>query len=288
MLECFEKIVGSKSCGDNGFDMYIENLNISVKKLAGIANGSQITGKEYLQSKVQNALDLVLAEVSENLDTVVNPTKLVQYTTIYNNYADKWRGVNIINKCNLSRLYIDFVMFKCNDTVPNKQLRIIDGTNTHLFTFNAVAGMVVTIPINQKFSNSKVRLEVNNVDVRTAVNKFYNKDCECDEAGQTFGISVVGHFKCEEELLQCQLNNVNNFKNAVLYRTGALILEDLAYSTHLSEIVITKATNVIEQADSYQARSEQFSKMAKKSFDKLIKQSCCYDCNETTVVNFIP
>jgi hypothetical protein len=33
MLECFENLVGAKSCNDIGYKNYIENLNVSVKKL---------------------------------------------------------------------------------------------------------------------------------------------------------------------------------------------------------------------------------------------------------------
>jgi hypothetical protein len=287
MLECFNNLIGSKTCGDTNYDLYIEDLNISVKKLAGIANGAQITGKDYLATKVKTSLDLVIADVAENIEPVVKATKLVKYSTNYNEYKPEWRGLNIAVSCNLSRLYIDFVMFKCNDTVSNKQLRITDGSNVYLFTFNAIAGMVVTIPINQKFNNSNVKIEVDNTDVRTAQNNFYNHDCTCSLNGQTYGISVVGHFKCDDSLLICQLNTIQNFKNAVLYQTAVLILEDLIYSTQMNEVVITKSDNLKELADSYQSRNEKFILMAKKSFDKLIKQSCCYDCNETTIVNFI-
>jgi hypothetical protein len=286
MLECFEKIVGSKSCNDIGYDTYIETLNISVKKLAGIANGAQLTGKDYLKSKVGQALDLVLDGVAQNLDPLTNPVKLVQFNNTYNQLHNGLRGVTLESKCNLERLYIDFVMFKGNDSVNGKELKIIDGANEYTFTFNSVAGVVVTIPINQQFQSSKVQILVDNSDVRTAQNKHWNYDCSCNYDGQTYGISLVGHYKCEETLLLCQLNSISSFKNAVLYKVGGLICEDLHNSTQLNEIVITKSDNLEAQADTFHHRSEQFAKSAKKSFDKLIKQSCCYDCNETTVVNF--
>jgi hypothetical protein len=74
--------------------------------------------------------------------------------------------------------------------------------------------------------------------------------------------------------------------NRCCTKLGALIIEDLNYSTQLNEVVITKAQNLNELADTYHHRSEIFAKSAKKTFDKLVRNSCCYDCNETTMYNF--
>jgi hypothetical protein len=286
MLECFENLVGAKSCNDIGYKNYIENLNISVKKLAGIANGSQISGQDYLKAKVEEAVELTLATVSSNISPVVEQVANIQYESTYQEYKAEERGVIYRSKCNLERLFIDFVLFKANDTVNGKTLKIIDGDNQILIPFNTVAGMVVSIPVNAKFNNSEVQILVDNSDVRPAKNKFFTQDCLCLNAGQTYGISIIGYYQCDEDLLKCQLSNIDAFGKSVLYKTGALIIEDLNYSTQLNEVVITKAQNLNELADTYHHRSEIFAKSAKKSFDKLVRNSCCYDCEETTMYNF--
>lgn len=294
MLECFENLVGSKACNSQGFARYIEELNISVKKLAGIANGSQITGAEYLASKLRGAVLLVQNEVQLSYEPIATNLANIQFTKDYNQTYNGMRGVLYRSKCNLSKLYIDTVLFKCNDTVNAKQLVITDGADVTTIEFDAVAGQVIVIPVNALFNNSEVRIEVDNTDIRTAQNKPYRIDClypckdtQClNGVNQTYGISVIGHYKCDDNLITCQLSKLDPFIESVLYKTGALILEDLEDGTQLNEVIITKNDNLEKRIDAFHHRSELFAETAKKSFNKLIENSCCFDCEKTNIINF--
>jgi hypothetical protein len=286
MLTCFENIVGAKTCENGQYKKYIESLNISVKKLAGIANGAQITGAEYLDAKVAESIDLTLINVAQNLAFTTESLANIRYRNTFNDYFAGERGLFYQAKCQYEKLFIDFVMFKGNDTVPGKTLKIVDNATVHTFTFNAVANMVVNIPVNMKFNSQTVEILVDNSDVRTAQNNPFTDECLCTLTGQTYGLSVIGYYACDEELFKCQLSNMGSFQSAILYKTGALILEDLADGTQMNEVIITKPDNLQERADTFHHRAEQFQKSAKMEFDKMIKNSCCYDCKETYIVNY--
>lgn len=284
MLKCFEKLIGSKTCSNNNeYKLYIEQLQLNVNHLAQLANGAQITAHEYLDNQVNEALNMTLNKVANNIDFVVKNISNVRFTNNYNQKYNGFRGVTYQPKCSTERLYVDYVLFKGNDTVDTT-LRITDGSNITNIPFRAIAEESVIIEVGKKFNSSLVKLEVDNTNVRPATNYIFKNECICNS--QTYGISVIGYSQCDEDLFKCQLAKLDSFAYAVLYNTGALIQESRHYGSQMNDIHINKPDELLKLADSLYARAEDYMLTAKNNFDKMIKNSCCYDCKETKVVNY--
>ena len=285
MDSCFENYIGIKSCDltTSKTGKYLEDLGISISKLANVTNEAIPTGKEYGLNKIQEAIDFVLADIQNNYNETPLIASLNELGVGFTTYSG---NISFTSTCNEARVRIDR-LFANAETNIDTTLYIQDGSETTEINFNTAD----EIEVNYQSTNKKLIIyieDVNYVPANMQQDCTIHLDC-CNDvlvSQGTTGLEVDYSLVCTK--IDCKIANDKNFQLAVLYYTGVLISQDLRLSSNLNEVVrYNNAEKEVDREDIWMATYEKYAQKARQTFEKIIDNSCCKDCDRYKVNYYI-
>ena len=280
-MSCFENYIGIKSCEltTPKSGRFLEDIGISIVKLSGVANEATISGVDYGQQKIQEAIDFVLADIQNNYNATPLIASLNEQGTGYTTYEG---DITFTSLCKEARVRIDTFQAYAQNEIDTT-LTITDGSTITTVDFNTAD----EVELNYQSINKKVSISIDDVLYIPAVMSqyCYVEDSCCSDVsvsqGQT-GLEVNYSLVCTK--IDCKIANDKNFQNAVLYYTGVLISQDLRLSERLNEVVrFNNDSKEVDREDIWMSTYETYAQKARQTFERIIDNSCCKDCDKYEV-----
>lgn len=295
---------------------------ISIKKAAGVAEDSVVTGVQLLNLCVTNALrktktDLLNAMLSVvRFNTHVSNGEYGEFQSDYLSAINVSRGIKVEldNCCRLSIINIPRVKILLSETLANQTLTIVDGGTTTTFNFSATANVPLYIETNYKANTDLIYITTQNLPVNNSLLHnsdscgFCSNECtNCDSCGCNSGLNIYGwdgaqtsgysyglqpiiNVICDEDKFFCEVSKLSSVAEMVLYAAGIFFIEELISTSRLNVYTIYNKDGAEAQREKW---LEYYDELKKGIIQRLPVylgnlDKCCIDCNSSHWQTSIP
>ena len=312
-MDCFENFIGIKSC-DTALNprtgLFIEDLEgINLDHAASVAE--EETGVELFQRKLAFAYQKLKSDIIQHVQqfvrigTVVENKRVGRFVDTYLANDASERGIHIErDNTRLTKIYVQSVTIKVNDTTTDKEFKIIDGDVETTYTFSGSPGDEVTVITDYTATRDEIFVVMDNSDVQVNETSLYDSDCGCIANNYkyfningwngtrndsiTYGMQVNVNMECSDDDLICIFNH--RLGLAALYRAGIEILNEAIESDRLNYVTIYGEEKAMEKKAEWEAlyENELNSKVAgiKDLLQKL--DDVCLDCRSSRILKQMP
>lgn len=244
MNSCFSELIGINGLCDNiGYELYLDDIGISLKSASKIADSKFNTGSNLIKRKINQAWKETFKDLS--IDGFQFKKIACEETFIGNtNTIQDFNGVGEIKIVKTKKLLtsIQFKSVKFDGDGAYK-LTITDGDDTFIYEGEEKS---INVPI--KFFGTTIEIEI---DYESANVSSLGNDCCCPcsssncnfsiVAKKDYGLSFVVQEICDYESYLCRYSEM--IAEAVIWKAGALILTEIIDSDRINDFTIAKEKN---------------------------------------------
>lgn len=322
-MDCYKDFIGIRSqradqspnplpCKSN---LFIEDLaGFSLKRVADFADYE--SAYDLIKRKAEWACKVVTDDVLNNIgylqtNNLINMRVASPFLDIYNDYFIGERGFKVKKyfweRQTLSTFRITKIYIKCNDTIENKVIKLIDGDKVTEFIVDLVAGETITIYPTDEINNTDYivvnndfSIVMDNFDVQTCQSRTAIQDCGCSSSvwkqdnqknyyiqGEEFGITCDFTYFCDLNAVSCLL--LQQLRYAVLYKTGILVLNECLATDRLNFFSINSQEWALKEIENL---SNLYNEEVRRSMRNIVNvirsvDVNCWECKTNSMVELI-
>jgi hypothetical protein len=304
LIDCLKNILGFKGCGNNSFQLDLNQLHgFNIESASKITPKDQ-TAVEFINKQIEYAITQsnndFLGKVQNNF-VVSQFNEFIPYglfSDYQNNAIAQNRGLSIRkDAAYIQKIYIPTIKIKVNNNITTNIL-IVDGFETTPVLVTLVANVENEITINYTAKTDSLFILIE--DPTGLINSYTGdlpsingcKSCggnkgykinDCNlivkgwngvtEDSKIYGIEAVITTVCNYDNIYCLLANQTNLKYVYLYKFGILFFKEYLTSDRLNEHTIynkDKCLYLIENYEvEYQKQWDIFNESLKNFLNKI-------------------
>lgn len=327
-LDCLTDVVGVRGCGAGSNLVYVNSLpGISVLDFDKAINNESRTA----YTRISELTQLAIEEVQSDVQTALQGTYQLK-TFIENDVAGYYQDDKVVEPAQTGKLvglqirmqltpylklFIRQIKLLCNYTGAVNLLvyDLVQGKLLDTIPINAVAGQIVSLPIDKEYINDKQMLNLfigyeSTFDSYKSLLSAYTDD---EGANPTYnnswmflrGVSIdKNQPKLRENLVgnsgtsglsisysvQCSFDeHLCNIKKMlampILYKTGSLIMKEMKHSKRLSTVITSYTQSHDELMQEY--NNQYLLRMNQLLQNLSMPESICFSCNKPTTTKAI-
>lgn len=308
---CLKDWIGVKCLTTSRSGFYINDLEgLNLRYAADIVDSDYISGLEFLKSKIDFSTSLVLQDILAyampyyRINSIIDEIKVGEFNNQNVAPVALDRGVRLqIRNTRLSRLRVNTINIKIQQTNFAHSVEIVDGINSYSYPFTTDANGEAQIQPDYLSTSNIIYITMNDTNIN--VNKSDVKtNCSCSTkssqyivangwngstmTNSTYGLQVYANAECNVDEIGCMLTSKLTFP--ILYRTGLEIAKEAATTDRLNSITLLDSEKVDFLLNSFKMEYDKHMKLLIDSIPQLLKRidDCCIVCNQSRYVQGIP
>lgn len=257
-MACYDNLVTVRGLCDTATNSlyYLDDLGISLKGAAAVADERNITGRQLIERKIAQAWEEIYSNISFDgykAGSIVWGGEVGSNTTDggYEATGGGFKGFTftIYDNCPLAMFYLHKVTVCYEDSSPadTLQVRLIDGDSEYLYNAAAPEGGTTEILVNRWIDSQSFQILVNTDDLPVCVGTASTPLCSpCNEYmtfsaddGKNWGLKVDMSLMCKPDRHLCRYNGI--LAKAAWYKAAALIYKEFLMSTRINDYLTIKA-----------------------------------------------
>jgi hypothetical protein len=308
---CHSNFIGlSKKCDlpEPTSQLYIDMLEgLSLKRIANIATGDQISAQELLNEKTQLVFanieasfsDLLFNQVvAHSIDSLIGP----DFSNEFNDASSNVQGVRIKKRRGaLTKIFIERLYVKSNSSHDDLEILIDDGQTETTYTIDVTGGVQSVIELDYSTTSNEVNITINNETFEpykggiSPFHRFWDKtcnDCGCyglqvsgidgqSSVTEWRGIKVDCSVQCDKEKMLCLV--ANHQRLGILYLVGSELMKEHVSSDRVNYLVINGKEWAAAKAQEWEAKGNEIFASNAQGITRYLtsNQKDCFICNST-------
>lgn len=290
---------------------YINDLEgLNLKYAADIVDSDHVSGLQFLQSKINFATSLVLADLTTyalpyfRVNSLLDEILVGDWGTNYVAPSPLDRGLEIkVKQSRLLRIRVNSIKISIQETNFTHSVEITDGVNTYSWPFTTDANGEVEIFPDFMSSSPNIYVTMNDTNINVNNTKV-KPGCSCTTrnsqylvgtgwngssySSTTYGLMVQATAECSQEELGCILAHKLVFP--ILYKSGIEVVKEGLTTDRLNSITLLdteKGTFLLEE---FTRQYDKHMKTLIESLPSLLQRvdDCCITCNQSRYVQGLP
>jgi hypothetical protein len=254
-MACYDNLVTVRNLCDSATNtlFYLDDLGISLKGAAAVADERNVTGRQLIERKIAQAWEQVYSDISFDgykAGSIVWGANVGENTTGYEATGGGYKGMTftIEDNCPLAMFYLHKVTLCYEESSPDLlQIRLIDGDTEFLFNATHTGGSKEVL-VNRWITNQEFQIQVNTDDIAVCAGVLTTGDCQpCktsyvtvqSDEGKNWGLQVEVSLMCKPDRHLCKYNGF--LAKAAWYKAAALIYKEFLMSTRINDYLTIKS-----------------------------------------------